>query len=229
MRFKVQNEILFLQIETAELGPMVTVNKNSVQWDELPTKIPNKLLHVFKPGTCKFMASDNWFTTSYLTGVKLKYTNSGGIRIDLVGKIVTAQSLGYGVLDGPKDYDHETYVVDNYDTIKVEEKKLGLGNSGNLTYPDYKVNKSYYIEFWRKDNGFPYFDTTSVSYEIKAPIMGIGFFHYTNSDEYAGFIRPYLIPFHYPLIFQNINKVQERIGVIQRSATIPEEQGEDIL
>lgn len=46
----------------------------------------------------------------------------------------------------------------------------------------------------------PYFDSTDITFDVKAPIGGIGFFHHTSSVEYAGFIRPFVSNVNYDLV-----------------------------
>lgn len=38
----------------------------------------------------------------------------------------------------------------------------------------------------------PYFDSTNITFNVKAPLGGLGFFHHTSSSDYAGFIRPFI-------------------------------------
>ena len=42
-----------------------------------------------------------------------------------------------------------------------------------------------------------YLDGSDISFDVKAPLAGIGFYHYTNDDSYFGFIRPYIFALNY--------------------------------
>lgn len=49
----------------------------------------------------------------------------------------------------------------------------------------------------RTDGGqefVPFFDATDV--KNVSPLSGFGLLHYTNDDEYAGYVRPYLITYN---------------------------------
>lgn len=38
----------------------------------------------------------------------------------------------------------------------------------------------------------PYFDGADITLDVKSPLTGIGFLHYTKNESYAGYIRPFL-------------------------------------
>lgn len=43
----------------------------------------------------------------------------------------------------------------------------------------------------------PYFDGNEVTFDIKSPVKRISFIHYTNHDDYAGYIKPIVYPLDY--------------------------------
>lgn len=43
----------------------------------------------------------------------------------------------------------------------------------------------------------PYFDGTDITLDVRSPLTGIGFLHYTKNESYAGYIRPFLNTLHY--------------------------------
>ena len=46
----------------------------------------------------------------------------------------------------------------------------------------------------------PYFDSTDISFDVRAPLGGIGFFHHSSSSDYAGYIRPFIYSLNYFII-----------------------------
>lgn len=83
------------------------------------------------------------------------------------------------------------YLVENSDRFKV---------SGEDSKTFINLRKFPKSQFFSKDNGpkaqhpfmRPFFDGTDVHFEPKVPLSGGGLMHYTNDDNHAGLIIPFL-------------------------------------
>lgn len=83
-------------------------------------------------------------------------------------------------------------------TNNQEFKHPGKSNSTNI-----KVNKNRIISFGlsneKSDAGqqfVPFFDGSDISINSLSPLSGFGLLHYTDDEDYAGYIRPFLIIFN---------------------------------
>lgn len=71
--------------------------------------------------------------------------------------------------------------------------KLMLSSYGTRITQKSNINLKFQKSDEQSDAGqntVPFFDTTNIAFDSIAPISSIGLIHYTNSDEYAGFVRP---------------------------------------
>lgn len=192
-----------MQIQTAKLAPVTTVDQSTVKWQELPLKDSDNVAN-FKDGEILFGVEKYWFTRKYLTGVQLQLQSRKRVRLVIYGKEINAQSFGLGILDKKENSFFDSTTALNSDRIKLDDKLPGLNTSIDVAYPKYQVIKTFLIVFTQKADGsstFPFFDTTPMTYDTKSALGGIGFFYYTNDDRNAGFIRPYLVPVNYKSFF----------------------------
>lgn len=181
---------------------MATVDQTTVEWQPLPVDLDNVMN--FRDGEILFGVEKKWFTRKYLTGVQLQ-VRGNRVRLIIHGKVINAQSFGLGILDKTDNSFADSTTALNSDRIILDDKEYGLAEGPNVTHPKYQVIKDFLIVFTQNDNGkstFPFFDLKSMTYDTKSALGGIGFFYYTNDDNYAGFIRPYLVPVNYKSFFE---------------------------
>lgn len=76
--------------------------------------------------------------------------------------------------------------------LTVDAKLPGLEQLSNK----YQVSEDAFIELGSIEAGYM-FDLTDVTFEINSPVAGIGLLHYTNSEYFAGYVRPFLVPLNY--------------------------------
>lgn len=50
----------------------------------------------------------------------------------------------------------------------------------------------------------PYFDGSSVTLDVKGPLKGLGFVHYTNNQNYSGYIKPFVKTLDYKDFVHNL-------------------------
>lgn len=82
-----------------------------------------------------------------------------------------------------------SYLKEDNDNFKVSGEETRL-----------YVTLKNFSKIWSTENGpkaqhpfmKPFFDGSDIHFEPKVPLSGIGLMHYTNDDNYAGLIVPYL-------------------------------------
>jgi hypothetical protein len=122
----------------------------------------------------------------------MRRTNSGRLSLRVYGKVI--EDFNFGSLGRQTiSFDAPEYNEVNDQELNAPGTITGTGNSDI-------VNKFKTIRFGMSnslaDAGqsfVPFFDGTEVTTDNKVPLAGIGFMHFTSSDEYAGYIKPYLI------------------------------------
>lgn len=184
---------------------MATVDQTTVQWQALPERYEN---HVedFRNGPVLFGMEKSWFTRRFLTGVELKIIENR-VRLMIYGKTINAQSFGLGILE--KNDKGRFEITNAWDQFELDGKTPGLA-SNNLEYKVEKKDRLIVLTQKKNENStFPFFDTTSMTYDTKSPLGGIGVFYYTNDVKHAGFIRPYLVPLDYKSFLEDMAEDQD--------------------
>jgi hypothetical protein len=199
VRFNTFYETFFLQIEIGELGPMATVIQGTVHWkplDNLTRENFDKLIiSDFKTNGNKFSLEKTWLIEpNFLTCVEFE-RGERFWRLKICGKIVNLQSTAFAILESVDDqYSNSTK---GFTELDISGKKPGLGSGS-----DFIVTKNKFIDLSKTNS--PIFDTSDVTFDIKAPLSGIGFLHYTKSNDHVGLIKPYLISFDYRTLLEKI-------------------------
>lgn len=84
----------------------------------------------------------------------------------------------------------------------------------------FKVQKNTRIRFGMSsevmDAGqsfVPYFDGNDVSFDVKTPLSGLSFVHFTNDDNYAGYIKPVIVGLDYRKYFNTSYQPEEFVPI----------------
>lgn len=179
---------------------MGTVHQNTVHWQPLPEDT-SRYVESFVLGS-NYMGMDKYyFDTKFLTGIQI-VKSFGTFILRLSGKNLDKQSFSFGMMQSKEDIRFKSTQASK--TESMTGKTPGLASGLNITYPDYKISKDIELHFRQEtpETLLPFFDPHDVSFDIKAPIAGIGFYHYTNNNGYSGFIRPYLVALDYQSFFE---------------------------
>jgi hypothetical protein len=59
----------------------------------------------------------------------------------------------------------------------------------------------------------PYFDGSEVSFNIKSPLSGLTFVHYTNDESYAGYVKPVISSLDYRKYYNMSYQPEEFVKV----------------
>lgn len=179
---------------------MASVNE-TYQWQPLPANVSSEFLVAFEPKENYFRMDKFWFTDHFLTSLKLDKSHDF-IGVKVFGRKIDKQSFSFGIMNTMENGKFSQTVSKL--ELNVDGKEPGLASDENITYSNYTINKDLHLVFGIGDENKPVslFDTKSITYDIKSPIAGIGFMHYTNNDDYAGYIRPYLVALNYRDFFK---------------------------
>lgn len=111
------------------------------------------------------------------------------------GSVIESFSLGKMMEQDNTDHAQKTD-----DHLSIHGRIPGLSPSSYI----YRITTSSRIVFGtsneREDAGqtfVPFLDSNEVTLNIKAPLAGIGLLHYSNRDDYAGYIKPYIRTLNY--------------------------------
>lgn len=93
----------------------------------------------------------------------------------------------------------------NYEKFEPGNRKLSYLKEESDNFKVSGEESRVYVtlrnfSIWSKENGpkaqhpfmKPFFDGSDIHFEPKVPLSGIGLMHYTNDDNHAGLIVPYL-------------------------------------
>jgi len=173
---------------------MGTVNFSTVQWQDLPSEgsLNDANTIVFDDEDLMFAAQRTFFNETFITSIGMEKTNRL-ISIKVRGKKIVSMPLG--VMEGIEGHMNSERTSTDGEEMHFKDKIPGLapGNEGRFT-----VSTNKKIILGKSGDSFiPFFDTSDVTFGLKAPLAGIGFYHYTNHPDYAGFIRPQVIALDY--------------------------------
>jgi hypothetical protein len=120
------------------------------------------------------------------TGIQL-IGSSNGVNLHLFGRELLDFNLG--ILG--KQIDETGRLPSSY--VNMNNTIPGLRFSNN----NFKITNNAIIEFGVSNEEMdvgqsfvPYFDGSDITFDVKAPLSGIGLIYYTNDYNYAGYIRP---------------------------------------
>lgn len=193
VRFRVYQGVVFLQIQEGELGPMASVYQDTVAWKALPEDFARNIVEIDKKENL-FGLLKHSFKTRFMTSVK--FAKIGPIwSLRIYGKLADAQSFAFGIMKSSESVTAEDNEADG--RLELNGKSPGLANGDSAG--QFIVIKNKELVFGQREDGMiaPFFDSSDVSFDIKAPLAGVGFIMYTNNVTYAGFIRPTLIALNY--------------------------------
>lgn len=217
-------DVIFLQIQVGKLLPGAFISKSSIKWQEPPNDI---LTNSFNNNSLHLTLGEISFEDKVLIGVQL---------------YLHPEELVYSLkIYGKKIKNSEMDMLDNTEVFEMvnakttsSEKNLtqtfpGLHSASenfNLTYGDHN---NVYIKFAKTSNDgqiLPFFDGVMATFAIKSPLSGIGLLHYTNDDQHAGYIRPFLRSFNYE---NNLPYYRKYLEVLRESVNITTEKNDDNL
>jgi len=84
------------------------------------------------------------------------------------------------------------------------DKIPGLSTTNTLYTVRRNARVTFSLSNEKADAGqsfVPYFDGNEVSFNIKAPLSGLTFVHYTNDENHAGYIKPVISSLDYRKYF----------------------------
>lgn len=118
------------------------------------------------------------------------------MSLRIFGKNIESFTLGR---IGDDEYYADTANTGSEKSLNFKIPGLDLKSSQNFI-----TNKHQTIEFGLSNEEVdagqsfvPYFDGSDTSLDVKSPIAGLGFLHYTNNEDFAGFVKPYTITLNY--------------------------------
>lgn len=179
---------------------MLLIDEESIYWVKFPeqTHPSDYITYDFDNKPKLYLNSGLKFDYKILTGIQLFSKNSG----------ITLKVFGQSIIDSfMKSQLNETV----YDLTGPTEGKIingyGAGLSSKRTYFTVKSEGSINFDWSteKSDAGqsfVPYFDGNDVIFDYSAPLSGIRLVHYTNDEEYGGFIRPIISTMDYKSIFE---------------------------
>lgn len=184
VRFRVSNQILFLQIQTGRLIDFGIVNQSSVQWQQIPSDsqisskdiyvLPNRFEQLDHYGSCTFIKE-------MVTGIQMHYT-----VMDLITKFHVKIFSSEEVKDCQSPFVKIIQmedVINGRETFKLpKETKPGGTYDGN------------YMEF-----------------KESAPISGVGFLTYMIGED-DNRHRPYVFSLNYGLAMKNHEDLVDKLG-----------------
>jgi hypothetical protein len=209
VRFAEANQAIYVQIQVGKLLPMGIIDASTLQWMPLPSGSDNDFttLSYYDHKTyLMFLGTNNkkLFDNQAVTGnfnflikivsflnfkLGIKFDRDNGIRLKVF--VRTIENFKDGKL-GIIEYDSNNN-EGSLHRKKVVGTKVGLKSNDN----QFKVSKNVRILFVRSDEEadagqsfLPYFDPSYVTFDQPAPLSMIELVHYTNNDDYAGYIRP---------------------------------------
>ncbi|CAO1353050.1 unnamed protein product [Diamesa tonsa] len=197
VRFAEHDSIVYIEIEVGQLLPIGMVDPESVRWQGPPKDIEGNYVgygYVFRG----FHLDSVFVKHGFVTGLQL-FQNKNSLRLRVFSRWF--KSFADGTISEREDTNYDD---DNDNTVFFIQDKIPL----IATRPGpINLNWNYNILFGtsnqKSDAGqsmVPYFDSTDITFDVKAPLGGIGFLHHTSSVEYAGFIRPYILNLNYDLV-----------------------------
>lgn len=176
---------------------MGTVFQSSIEWIPIPDDFQNDV-KLFSSSENFFGMDKYYWENKFLTGVQLVMSDNE-VRVRLYGNEIDSTSFALGLMtvsSKPSLHKSTHSVLEEH---HLDGLKDGLASGVDIEYIDYKIKKEVTVIFGIGTAGktLPFFDTNDVTFDIKSPVAGIGFYHYTNSDSYSGFIKPHLIALNY--------------------------------
>lgn len=125
----------------------------------------------------------------------LQFVNTQSLELRIFGK--TIESFTLGVL-GEDIYSLNNIPYNNY--FSFNSTIPGISSD----FPSLAVKKQTRIEFGMSNEEVdagqsfvPYFDGNDVTMDVKSPLSGLGFLHYTKNESFSGYVKPYLITLNY--------------------------------
>ncbi|CAO1373506.1 unnamed protein product [Diamesa hyperborea] len=188
VRFADLNKTIYLQIQVGQLLPMGLINASTVRWQDPPEDLVRNTIR-FSFSTFTFHLDKIHLKRGFLSGFEI-YSINKEWRLRIFSKMFKnfAQGTMFDIEQAHTDPDvHNKYCQWNKNVlISKRPGKIATNN-------DYKI--CFGTSNQVTDAGqsiVPYFDSTNITFNVKAPLGGLGFFHHTSSSDYAGFIRPFI-------------------------------------
>ena len=215
VRFAESKNTIYLEIEVGQMLPMGIIKPSSVHWQGPPE---NMLLHTFDFHFVSrmFYLDMVEIDTGFLTGIQLFVIN-GSLRLRAYSKEFDNFEEGQISYEESSHFDNDktSPLFNLQDKIPMTSPRPGkiatnwnynifFGTSsqkGNTFRSNIMLN-IYNINHLADagQSTVPYFDSTDITFDIKTPLGGIGFFHHTSNSDYAGYIRPVILSLNYTKI-----------------------------
>lgn len=191
-----------MQIQVGALLPGAFVNASSVRWLDPPSDIRANVL-TFDYDHRRLLLSDVFFDDAVLTGVQFYQQPN---ETPLFALKIFGRELNKPELDGLSA--REYFKV-------VSAPRIFEAKSLVLTIPGLEpTKKTFEVTYGGANNTFiifgasnevadvgqtfvPFFDGVAVTFDSPSPLSGVGLMHYTNSKDFAGYLRPFLRSFNY--------------------------------
>jgi hypothetical protein len=177
--------------------PLSVVDSSTLTWHELPENVESRFVFTFNYDVRLMLMSESHVEDGVVTGISF-YPRNGKLMFMTSGREVEdflTGALGRSIFNLAQDFQ----------TINDREfRKPGSAHTR------YAVSKFQTIRFGLSEedsdesqNFVPYFDGSEVTTETLTPLAGIGLMHFTGDNEYAGYIKPYLITLNYAAHIKN--------------------------
>ncbi|CAO1331449.1 unnamed protein product [Diamesa serratosioi] len=198
VRFSEHNKTIYLEIQVGQLLPMGFIKPSTIHWEGPPIDININVVRYdfnFRMFYLDFIK----VKTGFLSGFEFYRTNDT-FRLRTYSKKFTNFTIG-------TVSDKEEIQVDNdvYKIFKLQDRIPNmLKTKGKI---DTKYNKTIMFgpsnqEADAGQSMVPYFDATDITFDLKAPLGGIGLFHHTSDSAYAGYVRPFVSSLNYSDIIE---------------------------
>ncbi|CAO1331680.1 unnamed protein product [Diamesa serratosioi] len=191
VRFKEENKMIYLQIQIGKLLAVGMVDAETVLWQEVQTNAGDDYIE-FNYDLRQFNLNGNVMENEVLSGIQFVSEN-GRMKLKVFGK----EHLN---LEGTLSGNEKEYISQNSDVHRIVDKIPKLKKESKKFTKIIDKAIQFEVSNDSEDAGqsfVPYLDGSDIEFDVKAPLSGIGFMHYTNDDNYAGYIRPYLKSFKY--------------------------------
>ncbi|CAO1352978.1 unnamed protein product [Diamesa tonsa] len=193
VRFARHKKTVYLEIESGKILPMGLINSSTLSWHGPPQDIDTNVAR-FDFVNRAFQLDKVSIKNGFLSGFQM-FQERTSLRLRVFSK--KFQSFFRGRISDTEEilYDNE-----NKTRIYCQDKMPLISKRPGKISTNWKYDVFFGTSNQVSDAGqtmVPFFDTTDITFNVKAPLGGIGFFHHSSSSDYAGYIRPIIYSLDY--------------------------------
>ncbi|CAO1373543.1 unnamed protein product [Diamesa hyperborea] len=195
VRFAKFNKTIYLEIESGKLLSMGLINASTLSWNG-PPKDVNTNVARFDFVNRAFHLDRVFIKEGFLSGFQL-FQSRRSLRLRVFSK--SFQNFVKGRISDKEEIHYDNR-IQNKKRLYFQDKIPLISKRPGTVSTKWNYDIFFGTSNQETDAGqtmLPFFDSTNITFDEKAPLGGIGFFHHTSSSDYAGYIRPFIYSLNY--------------------------------